>query len=57
MKKKLIEVALPLEAIKMVSARERSIRHWQPSTLHLWWVRRPLAACRAVLLARGERPA
>src|SRR5579871_76689 len=50
MKKKLIEVALPLEAIKE-SAREKSIRHGHPSTLHLWWARRPLAACRAVLFA------
>jgi putative DNA methylase len=48
-RKKLIEVALPLEAINMESAREKSIRHGQPSTLHLWWARRPLAACRAVL--------
>jgi len=51
MKKKLIEVALPLEAINMESAREKSIRHGHPSTLHLWWARRPLAACRAVLWA------
>ncbi len=48
-RKKLIEVALPLEAINMESAREKSIRHGHPSTLHLWWARRPLAACRAVL--------
>jgi len=48
-KKKLIEVALPLEAINRESAREKSIRHGHPSTLHLWWARRPLAACRAVL--------
>lgn len=47
--KKLIEVALPLEAINTESAREKSIRHGHPSTLHLWWARRPLAACRAVL--------
>ncbi|MCX7103164.1 MAG: DUF1156 domain-containing protein, partial [Methylobacter sp.] len=47
--KKLIEVALPLEAINLESAREKSIRHGHPSTLHLWWARRPLAACRAVL--------
>lgn len=54
-KKKLIEVALPLEAINKESAREKSIRHSHPSTLHLWWARRPLAACRAVLFAsRGE---
>src|SRR6267143_5603748 len=50
MKKKLIEVALPLEAINKNSAREKSIRHGHPSTLHLWWARRPLAACRAMLL-------
>ncbi|MCT7978901.1 DUF1156 domain-containing protein [Laspinema olomoucense] len=49
MRKKLIEVALPLEAINAESAREKSIRHGHPSTLHLWWARRPLAACRAVL--------
>ena len=48
---KLIEVALPLEAINTASSREKSIRHGHPSTLHLWWARRPLAACRAVLLA------
>jgi len=51
-KKKLIEVALPLEAINRESAREKSIRHGHPSTLHLWWARRPLAACRAVLFAQ-----
>ena len=50
-KKKLIEVALPLEAINKESAREKSIRHGHPSTLHQWWARRPLAACRAVLFA------
>jgi putative DNA methylase len=50
-RKKLIEVALPLEAINIESAREKSIRHGHPSTLHLWWARRPLAACRAVLFA------
>src|SRR5712692_4171937 len=49
--KKLIEVALPLVAINAASAREKSIRHGHPSTLHLWWARRPLAACRAVLFA------
>jgi putative DNA methylase len=48
---KLIEVALPLEAINKESAREKSIRHGHPSTLHLWWARRPLAACRAVLFS------
>ena len=51
-KRKLIEVALPLEAINRESAREKSIRHGHPSTLHLWWARRPLAACRAVLFAQ-----
>ena len=50
-RKKLIEVALPLEAINVASAREKSIRHGHPSTLHLWWARRPLATCRAVLFA------
>ncbi len=50
-RKKLIEVALPLEAINKASAKEKSIRHGHPSTLHLWWARRPLAACRAVLFA------
>src|SRR3954470_11581124 len=50
-RKKLIEVALPLEAINRESAREKSIRHGHPSTLHLWWARRPLAACRAVLFS------
>ena len=49
--KKLIEVALPLEAISAASAREKSIRHGHPSTLHLWWSRKPLATCRAVLFA------
>lgn len=48
-RKKLIEVALPLEAINIASAREKSIRHGHPSTLHLWWARRPLAAARAVI--------
>lgn len=52
MRKKLIEVALPLEAINVASAREKSIRHGHPSTLHLWWARRPLAACRAVLFGQ-----
>jgi putative DNA methylase len=50
--KKLIEVALPLEAINIASAREKSIRHGHPSTLHLWWARRPLAAARAVIFAQ-----
>ena len=50
--KKLIEVALPLEAINRASAREKSIRHGHPSTLHLWWARRPLAAACAVTRTR-----
>lgn len=50
-KRKLIEVALPLEAINIASSREKSIRHGHPSTLHIWWARRPLAACRAILFA------
>ena len=52
MRKKLIEVALPLDAINASSAREKSIRHGHPSTLHLWWARRPLAAARAVIFAQ-----
>lgn len=51
-RKKLIEVALPLDAVNAASAREKSIRHGHPSTLHLWRARRPLAACRAVLFAQ-----
>jgi putative DNA methylase len=51
-RKKLIEVALPLDAINTASAREKSIRHGHPATLHLWWARRPLAAARAVLFAQ-----
>ena len=51
-KKKLIEVALPLDAINKASAREKSIRHGHPSTLHLWWARRPLAAARAVIFSQ-----
>ncbi len=59
-RKKLIEVALPLEdtclraarrQVNREAAREKSIRHGHPSTLHLWWARRPLAACRAVLFS------
>ena len=49
-RKKLIEVALPLEAINVASAKEKSIRHGHPSSMHLWWARRPLAACRAFSL-------
>ena len=51
-RKKLIEVALPLDEINAASAREKSIRHGHPSTLHLWWARRPLAAARAVIFAQ-----
>ncbi len=51
-RKKLIEVALPLDAINAASAREKSIRHGHPSTLHLWWSRKPLATARAVLFAQ-----
>ncbi len=52
MRRKLIEVALPLDAINAAAAREKSIRHGHPSTLHLWWARRPLAAARAVIFAQ-----
>jgi putative DNA methylase len=51
-RKKLIEVAIPLEAINVASAREKSIRYGNPSTLHLWWARRPLAAARAVIFCQ-----
>ena len=51
-RKKLIEVALPLDAINAAARREKSIRHGHPSTLHLWWARRPLAAARAVIFAQ-----
>ncbi len=51
-RRKLIEVALPLEAINVASAREKSIRHGHPSTLHLSWARRPLAAARAVIFSQ-----
>jgi len=50
--KKLIEVALPLDAINKAAAKEKSIRHGHPSTLHLWWARRPLAAARAVIFSQ-----
>ena len=50
--RKLIEVALPLDAINAASKREKSIRHGHPSTLHLWWARRPLATARAVIFAQ-----
>src|SRR5579864_8041025 len=51
-RKKLIEVALPLEAINIAASREKSIRYGHPSTLHLWWARRPLTAARAVIFAQ-----
>jgi len=51
-RKKLIETALPLDAINVASACEKSIRHGHPSTLHLWWSRKPLAPVRAVLFAQ-----
>jgi putative DNA methylase len=51
-RRKLIEVALPLDAINTASVREKSIRHGHPSTLHLWWARRPLAAARAVIFSQ-----
>ncbi len=51
-KKKLIEVAIPLQAINKAAVREKAIKHGHPSTLHLWWARRPLATCRAVLFAQ-----
>ena len=51
-RRKLIEVSLPLEHINAEAAREKSIRHGHPSTLHLWWARRPLAAAGAVLFAQ-----
>jgi putative DNA methylase len=50
--RKLIEVALPLDAINVAAVREKAIRHGHPSTLHLWWARRPLAAARAVIFAQ-----
>jgi adenine-specific DNA methylase len=49
--KRLIELSIPLDAISVQSAREKSIRHGHISTLHIWWARRPLAACRAAVLA------
>lgn len=49
--KRLAEVDFPIAVVSRHSAREKSIRHGHPSTLHLWWARRPLAACRAMLLA------
>src|SRR5436190_11109285 len=50
--RKLIEVALPLDAINVAAVREKAIRHGHPSTLHLWWARRPLAAARAIIFAQ-----
>ena len=50
--KKLIEVALPLDAINAAAAREKALRYGHPSTLHLWWARRPLAAARAVIFSQ-----
>jgi putative DNA methylase len=50
--KKLIEVALPLDAINVASAKEKTIRHGHPSSLHLWWARRPLSAARAVIFSQ-----
>ncbi len=49
--KRLAEVDFPIAAVSKHSAREKSIRHGHPSTLHLWWARRPLASCRAMLMA------
>jgi putative DNA methylase len=49
--KRLAEVDFPIAEVSRHSAREKSIRHGHPSTLHLWWARRPLAACRAMLMA------
>ncbi|GBE11362.1 hypothetical protein BMS3Abin12_01947 [bacterium BMS3Abin12] len=54
-KKKPIEIALPLDAINAASTREKSIRHGHPSTLHLWWARRPLAAARAEIWQSRRR--
>jgi putative DNA methylase len=58
MHKKLIEVALPLEAINKEAAREKSIRHGRPSTLHLWWARRllPLAGAACCTQNEGNEP-
>ena len=50
-RKKLIEVNIPLQAINQESAKDASLTHGHPSTLHKWWARRPLAACRAVIFA------
>jgi putative DNA methylase len=50
-RRKLIEVGMPLDVINKESVREKSLRHGHPSTLHLWWSRKPLATARAVLFA------
>ena len=50
--KKLIEVAMPLDVINKAAMKEKTIRHGHPSTFHLWWARRPLATCRAILFAQ-----
>ena len=52
LRKKLIEVAIPLDSIKSASAKEKSIRHGHPSTLHLWWSRKPLGASRAIIFCQ-----
>jgi putative DNA methylase len=52
MNKKLIEVAIPLESINEASSREKSIRQGHPSTLHLWWARRPLASTRSIIFSQ-----
>jgi putative DNA methylase len=49
--KRLAEVDFPIAAVSKHAVREKSINHGHPSTLHLWWARRPLASCRAMLLA------
>src|SRR5438552_12350018 len=50
--KRLAEVDFPIAVVNKASAREKSIRYGHPSTLHLWWARRPLAAARAVIFAQ-----
>jgi adenine-specific DNA methylase len=54
--KRLAEVDFPIAVVSKHAAREKSIRHGHPSTLHLWWARRPLASCRAMLLAPAATP-
>ena len=51
-RKKLIEVAMPLQEINIASIREKSLRIGHPCTLHLWWARRPLATARAVIFCQ-----